>query len=362
MPFTQAELDNLGALSLETFLDRGKVHWQDMQAKPMLQAFERAATTFHSGNQKVSLAVSSSKNGPGLTGYTHDDVVSYQNITGAKRVEYYWREHHQGFSITDTELKIAGITVVESGPGQSTSKKSDREKALLAEIYDEKVKQLKEGLDLSLDSLIHGDGTSDPKAIAGVRAFILDNPAAGSTGGLSRVDNVWWRNRAATAAANTAGSGFAPIVSNPANGGALMQFLQEESRQLLRYGPNRKSMKFAGTDFISALERELRANGQLAQFGWSGSGQNGTTDGYIPTLRFKGGEIKYDPTLDDLGLSKRMYDIDMNSIQLKYMNGERRKQHNPRRPHNQYVMYKAVTSTGVMVANKLNSSAVYDIA
>jgi hypothetical protein len=59
-----------------------------------------------------------------------------------------------------------------------------------------------------------------------------------------------------------------------------------------------------------------------------------------------------------------MYIIDMSptGIQLYYMQGNRMKKHNPARPYDRYVMYNGITTTAVMVASRLNTSAVYDIA
>jgi hypothetical protein len=77
-----------------------------------------------------------------------------------------------------------------------------------------------------------------------------------------------------------------------------------------------------------------------------------------------GNPIEYDPTMDDLGLSKRCYVIDMskNGVRLLYMDGNRMKKHNPARPYDRYVIYQGITMTGVLVAKQLNTSAVYDIA
>ncbi len=68
--------------------------------------------------------------------------------------------------------------------------------------------------------------------------------------------------------------------------------------------------------------------------------------------------------LDDLGLSKRAYVIDMGKtgLRLLYMDGQRMKKHKPARPFDRYVMYTGITMTGVMIAKQLNTSAVYDIA
>lgn len=354
MPFTAAELTNITNSALDHYMDRGKVHSQFIQNKPMLKAFDEAAGTFPGGKEFVSLAVKAGQGGLALTGYTHDDQVSYGNPTPVRRINFPWREHFIGMGLTHTELKHDGITVIENGGSQRTSEKDGREEQALANILEEKIEVMAEDYAVSLDGLIHGDGSSDAKALAGIRAFILDDPDTGSTGGLSRVTNSWWQNRARTAAGSTV------ITSTPANGGALLQVLQSEQRQLDRYASNRKSRKFAGSDFIGALEVELRANGQYTRQGWMSGGVK--ADGAMPAVTFDGVTIEYDPTLDNLGLAKRMYDIDMSAIKLLYMSGEKMKKANPARPHDRFVMYQGMSTTAVMVCKRLNSSGVYDIA
>jgi len=49
-------------------------------------------------------------------------------------------------------------------------------------------------------------------------------------------------------------------------------------------------------------------------------------------------------------------------VQILYMDGYRMKKHNPARPYDRLVMYNGITTTGVMIAKRLNTSAVYDIA
>ena len=108
---------------------------------------------------------------------------------------------------------------------------------------------------------IHGDGAADPMSMAGVQSLILASPAVGTTGGLSRVTNAWWRNRAATAAYASAG-GQGAITVNPANGGALIEFMEKEWLQLSKYRKGTTRYKlFAGSDFIAGYRREMRANG-----------------------------------------------------------------------------------------------------
>lgn len=353
MPFTAAELSNITNAALDHYFERGTVTKQFIQNKPMLKAFDEMSGTFPGGKEFVSLAVKAGQGGLALAGYTHDDVLTYGNPATIKRINFPWREHFIGMGMTHTELKADGITVIESGASQRTSEKDGREEQALANILDEKLNEMAEDYDVGLDNLIHGDGSSDAKALAGIQSLILADPDAGSTGGLSRVTNSWWQNRARTAAGSTV------ITSSAANGGALLQVLQAEQRQLDRYASNRKSRKFAGSDFMGAIELELRANGNYTLNGWQSGAK---ADGAMPSVAFAGITIEYDPTLDNLGLAKRMYDIDMNAIKLLYMSGEKKKKANPARPHDRFVMFQGLSTTAVLVAKRLNSSAVYDIA
>ena len=361
MAFTADELANINNATLETFIDKGTVFKQNVANKPMLDAFNRAAGTFTGGKDNVSFAVKAGQGGGSLAGYSGDDQVSYYNPTGIKRARFPWKEHHIGMVMTMTELKVDGIDVIENGADQSTSPMSDRENQALANLLDEKNDTLGEDYAYSLDRLVHGDGSSDSKALAGLQSLILDSPAVGTTGTIGRVANTWWRNRAATATYGGAG-GQGAITVNTANGGALIEFLEKEWLQLSKYRQGSTRYKlFAGSDFIAGYKKELRANGNYTLNGWSGKGN---VEGAMDDPTWKGIPIVWDPTLDDLSLAKRLYVIDMGrtGVRLLYMDGQRMKKHNPARPYDRYVMYNGITMTGVMIAKQLNTSAVYDIA
>lgn len=362
MPFTAQEIANINNSSLEKYIEKGTVFKQNVANKPMLKAFDESRGSFSGGNTYVSLGVKSGQGGGSLSGYTHDDVVSYYNPANNKRVKYAWKEHHIGLVITHTELKIDGIDVIEDGADQSTSAMDGREDHVLANLLDEKNDDLGEDYAKSLDLLVHGDGSSDVKALAGIQSIILANPTTGTTGGLSRSVNTWWRNRARTAAhqSATGQASDGAVTSATTDGGALLQVLQKEFRLLGKYAQGGTRMRFfVGSDFYDAMEKELRANGNYTQDGFM---RTEAVDGGMGELYFKKKKIEWDPTLDDLGLSKRMYALDMKRIRLLYMNGQRMKKHSPARPYDRYVMYNGITMTGVMTAQQLNTSGVYDIA
>jgi hypothetical protein len=355
MSFTADEIANINNAVLETFIDKGTVFKQFVANKPMLDAFNSAAGRFTGGKDNVSFAVKAGQGGGTLQGYTHDDQVGYYNPTGIKRARFPWKEHHIGMVVTHSELKVDGIDI--SSDSNSTSSMDGREEQALANLLEEKMDTLGEDYAASLDTLVHGDGTSDTKALAGIRSLILDNPATGTTGGIGRVANSWWRNRARTA---TAAAGN--ITSSTADGGALIAVLETEYRQLSRYKQGQTRWKmFAGSDFIDAYLKEIRANGNYSDIGFR---QEGVVDGGMSQAKFKGIDIMYDPTLDSLSLAKRMYWLDMGrtGVRLLYMDGQRMKKHSPARPYDRYVMYNGITMTGVMIAKQLNTSGVYDIA
>jgi hypothetical protein len=361
MPFTPDELADINNGALQTYIDKGRVWKQDIANKPMLRAFDANAGSFTTGKEFVSFAVGSGYGGGSLAGYSHDDQLNYYNPTGVKRAQFPWKEHFIGMTVTMTELKYDGITVVEDGANQTAQEQDGREAQALVNLFDEKNAKLGADYTFSLDRLIHGDGSLDSKALAGIRSLILDNPNAGTTGTISRVANTWWRNRAATAAFAGAG-GQGAITVAAANGGALITFMDKEMRALSKFRQgSTRYMAFAGSDFIDGYKLELRANGNYSETGWSTS----NVDGSMPDPRHGNfGQLTWDPTLDDLGLAKRCYVIDMSrtGVRLMYANGQKMQKHNPARPYDRMVMYNGISTTAVMIAKQLNTSGVYDIA
>lgn len=360
MAFTAGELTNIANASLDYYLNRGDTFKQSIQAKPLLSAMEALNKTFPGGKGNISLAIKgifgAAGVNDGVVGYTHNDTVNFYTPANISRVNYPWREHHIGLTLTHTELKIDGISVTdETGSGERTEEHSGREMTALVNLLADKLQDFGEQYARTMNRLMWGDGTTDAKALAGMQAIVVDSPTTGALGGLTRTTNTWWQNRAATAANGTAG-GQAPIASSPTNGGILLEFLQNEWRQLIRYG-GRPNKCLAGSNFIQAMEVEIRANGNYSLRGFKGP-----QDGSMGGMSFNDVTIEYDPTLDDLGHSKRAYIWDTRHIYLMKMEDEWRHTFTPARQYNQFVLYKSMTCTGQMVAQQVNSAGVYDIA
>lgn len=352
--FTTPVLENVTNSVLDFYI-KGKAIDQIKQDRPLLEMLDSTAKTFPGGKGNISIPVRSTYQTT-LQGYELSDTVAYVNPTPTKRVTYPWREVHAGITMTLSELKADGISVVDSLDGKNTSEHSRRDLVVLTGILDEKLYDMVEGYAFNLNKMLWSDGTVDPKGFLGLRAFITDDPTTGTVGGINRATagNEYWRNLSNIAA---------PWTSNVANGGLVLENLGKELRKLRRYG-GRPTKMLAGSDFIAAMETELRANGNYTLDGFM---RKSATDGGMADLSYQGIPIVYDPTLDDATFTgpvgaKRMYVFDPRHIYLYKMDQEWMKKHYPARPYDKYVLYRAITSTGQLVAQQLNSAGVYAIA
>src|SRR4051812_28611340 len=182
MPFTADEIASINNSALEEFVEKGTVFKQNVQNKPALKAFDEARGSFSGGNEYVSVGVKSGQGGGSLAGYTHDDQLSFYNPASQKRAKYAWKEHHIGIVWSYTEAKRDGVDVTENE--QSTTNMDGREMHVLANIIEEKNDDLAEDYAVSLNTFLWGDGTSDTKALAGIRSLLLEAPTTGTTGGI----------------------------------------------------------------------------------------------------------------------------------------------------------------------------------
>ena len=353
MAFTAAELANIANAALDYYIDKGNVYAQTIQDKPLLASLDGKSKTFPGGKGQVSVAVKGQYTTT-VAGYTHNDTVTYANPANIKRANFTWREHHAGISVTLTELKNDGISVVDSLNSAGVSNHSGRDQTALANLLQDKLEDMMEGYSRGMNTLLWGDGTADAKALAGIRSIIKDDPTTGSVGGIDQsvAANSWWRNRKNLAITTTTG------------GVELTEKLNTEMRQLRRYG-GRPDIALCGSDFLDRLATELRNKGYFTQNGFARR-----TDIGVGDITLEGVVFKYDPSMDDIGttlggttnFAKRCYIMDSSKIVLRYMEGEKMKRHSPARPADQYVMYRSMTTTGVLTAEQLNCHGVYQFS
>lgn len=361
--FSASQIAHIGATTLDLYM-RGKLKQIGVQNKPLLKKIEAAKKSFSGAKENISIGVKFERgaNGvnDGVKGYSHTDKVSFYNPGKGLRANYVWREHHIGFTMSETELKTQGILV---GNEFGNIKRSAGDKGLikLADIFEEAVADFDLRYEETMNALLWDDGTADTSSLHGLRAFIRDVPTIGVVGGLSAATHTRWRNRARTAAFSGHGSfdanyGGGAVTSSTSDGGALVNVLQQEWRQLMRYGGQPNTI-LAGSDFIEAYEIEMRANGNYSMTGWTGK-----QDAAMGQTAFKGVPMQYDPTLDSMGRDKYAYIFDDRHIYLKALEGDWKRMRDPARPYDQFVMHKSLTATGQLCAEQRDSALVIAIS
>lgn len=347
MPLTVQQLDTLTNTTIDFRANKGKVTRQDIVDRPFLRDLRAGQMTFPGGKDFITFSVSGDVTS-GVEGFTDDDEVTFRNPANVKLVSFPWREHHTGLSFSLTELKKNGIHVTDTTTGKSTSESSEAEAIRYVNLLEHKLEDMEMGYEIGHARLFWQDGASDPKIVPGVRSFILDNPTSALVvAGVDQASVAWWRNYAPPA-----------IDASVPTNYAITKALQKGMKQQRLYGEGKAKLKnYAGSAFIEAYENELRAAGQLTTTGWSGGGN----DMAITEPKFAKLPIEWDITLDELGLEKYMFSLDLNAIKLRPMEGEDGKLHYPARPENKFVVYRSKTWTGGLVCNKRRTSGVYRI-
>jgi hypothetical protein len=346
MALTQAVIDNVAAAAIDFHMDRGKLFYQQIQAKPLLDAMMANKKSFPGGKGDITLRPVFDTQST-VQGFNSDDTLVFTNPTPIKTLRYTWKMLHLGITMTTDELLRDGISVVDTN-GAQTVEHSQREVTMLANILQAKLDDAAEGFAVGMNNILWKDGTQSAKEFPGIPYFISDVVATGIVGGIDRATQPLWRNVSL--------AGAAAITPDPATQ-ALTTALRKQVRQLTRYGTPRYKI-LCGSAFMDAIEAEYSAKGVYTQAGFSSGGDIG-----VGKLTLNGlGTFMYDPTLDTLGKSKYCYFIDMSKFKLMPIEGEDMKKHNPSRPYDKMVIYKSWTWSGCLVATQLNTSMVVAIA
>jgi hypothetical protein len=346
MPFSVEEFENIANAVIE-YHETPDVHSQSLQNKPLLKKMRSKEKPFPGGKDEITIGVKGEYTTT-IMGFEHDDQVAYANPANIRRARYPWKLIHSGIQFTMHEMSKDGVSIVDTMNGKGERNHSDREKTMLANLLSDKIEDWTEGHDRGMNDMYWRDGSQDAAVVPGVPSFVLDDPTSATVvGGIDQSANTWWRNRA-----NVALTGGTP--SNQ----VVVTHLQNEWRQLKRYGGN-PDLVLCGSDFLDQMEQELRSKGNYTLEGWTSTK---ATDASIADVRFKGVRFEYDPTLDDLSKEKYCYVLDTKHIFPMVIDGEADRKHNPARPHDRYVFYRAKTWQGGLVCRQRNAQAVYALA
>lgn len=341
--------DTLGNLLNQTlpFYIKNELYAQADQATPALRMFREKKETFSGGIGEIRFNTTFD---PTMEweSYSGDDQLSFNKGNNTKQASYEWSENHLGLTLSFSELKAAGFSITSGNSAMGDSFQAVGESDMIR--ITNHLKSKYEEMDFSSrqsfsKDRIWSDGTN---GFAGIPALITGTPTVGVTGGISRVTNTKWRNRALVGASKISYS-----VANQ----TLTSTLREEVR-LLRVNNGNPDMIFVGNKFMKALELEAQDKGQYTQVGFG----SGKTQLGIKGLSLLGvGDVVYEPALDDLGFDDYAYILDSSKIKLFMLDGDDMVTHLPARPYDRMTFYKSITWTGAMVAKQLNSSGVYQV-
>ena len=331
------------------FYVRGKALSQTTTDKPLLKWLRSGQKTFPSGNLQVSEPIQGAymSDSPGfLQGYSEDDAINFMQASNLLRAVYNWREVAASLIITWTELKKDGITIIDDSKGGRTSEHADVDLSRITGLLEDRMDDYGESYSRQMNLMLWQDGSQDAKQVPGVQSLLTTTPTTGSTGGLSRSTYQWWQNRVNTS-----------LVASPANSSMIL-FFNSELIQLKRYG-GKPNKALCGSAFLDALRTELVAKGYFTQTGFQG---DKATELGVGGLHISGlGRFEYDPTLDQLNLTKRCYVMDGRRLRLRPMEQEDNKVLTPERPYQYMVFLKTMTWTGALEVTQLNACGVYSI-
>lgn len=345
MAISFSNFDTLANTALDFYIREQPVG-QNVQNKPLLEDLNETRKSFPGGQGYVSGPVQgqfASDQAGFFQWYSHTDQVTFVHPDNIQRAKYLWREAHGGVVLDFTELKQRGVSVDMSGnPVRSTNREIQIVKDWLAAVIED---DFGESLSRALNDALWNDGTQAAKAIVGITGLLDDDPTSGTVGSIDQGTYAWWRHR----------YNF-NVPYSPENL-SMLNFIDDEMIQLMRYDGN-PDRAYAGSDWLGAMRREIRKSGQVMNPNWNSkqATQIKTADVVWGNMVFK-----YDPTLDQKGLSKRCYVMDSRHVKLMPMEDEDMKSHKATRPYDQFVLFKSVTSTMALCMDQLNCHGAYGI-
>ena len=357
MSFAVSVAADITAIQLEKYISPKNAAeiLQHVANKPLLRKLDdkkmefgaagSAAGTTAPPNVREGVMGALMRDQPGFyAGIAGSDTLVFKSSSGAIQTTCPVRWMHCGFEITHDELLYQGIHVSKDNSVRSTAE----DKSKLLELLETRKADYMESLLYSRNRTLWLDGTQDAKAIAGIKSIISDDPTTGVRLGIDAGANSWWRHISRTGV-----GGALPLLQYSKDNQTLTETLLQDRRILTTYGGNPDTW-LAGSDMCNAIEREARAKGFITMSGWADE----KTDIMVEGVKIGKWAIEYDPTLDQIGESKRIYAWDSNHLRLRPQKMEWGKVTNQNQPADQFVMLISTTDRGTLSCNQMDCNYV----
>lgn len=356
MPFTSEQLAYGGYAALDYYLKNDPIDQVNIE-HPFLKKLLDGKREWAGGREHV-IETLRYQNDSNFQSYFGPQQVSFNRKRTLSQAKFTWGSFHDGFGLDEDELTQNGITMTDD----RSATPSDAERVQLVNLIKENQETLKLGFEENFDKMIHRDGSQSPTDIPGLDALISTTPSAGTVGGL-QASNSWWQNYADLTLGSTTDE--------------FLDKMEIAWRRCIRVGGSTPNFIMAGSDFVDAYRRVSNSvvNRQITVGGAGGNSKGTTVDastgnGVSTGLYFKGVEIVWNPlfeTLDDedsptVPWESRCYFLNMRHLRLRPIKGHWMVSRRPKRVHDRYVHYWAVTAKAALTTNKRNAHAVLALA
>lgn len=348
MPISNADLQELAKVSLDEYLRNMPVD-QIATERPLLKKLMEGRKTFLGAKQNVVENIRKTY-GSNFNWAYGEAAVTFNKRNTTEQAAFPWRRAVDGLYIDYDRLFGNGIKVREGDRG--AYKLEQNEKVQLLNLLDEQMESLKEGFMQKLDFELHRSGAASTDAVTGLDALVSIAPTTGVVGGLDRASATYWRNSAETAISTG-------TVGN------LAQRMEYQWRKAIKHGGS-PNFILAGGKFIDAYRKEITVT-QMADAKNVKTLDAGVGSGVNTGLYFKGVEIIWDPSFEDLDAletpvvewEKRCYFLNTKYLKLRDDDIDIV---TPIRPHDVLAMYAMVNLRLALSLSRSNAQAVLAIA
>lgn len=353
MPFSQAEIDQAGTTAINFYLRNNPVDQIAVQ-RPFLRKLMAMSKEFPGAKEYITEQLRYAY-GSNFQWYYGSQQVTYNFRATIKQTQFPWRGAHDGFFLDEDTLLQNGITYTDNGKGGQATR---AEGVTLTNLLDENIDALRLGWEEKFDFELHQDGTQSTEALAGLDHLISTTPASGVVGGISAVNNSWWRNH----------------VSLGISSANLPSTVESVHRACTRNG-GAPDFFMAGSTFIDAYRDKQRADGEVQL---SPGGQQtydltvkSSTQDLVSGITIKGVPVIWNPVFADLDAAslggsypweKRCYMLNCKHLRLRPAKGHNVISRNPPRVYNRYVHYWALSWKGGFTTNRRNAHAVISVS
>lgn len=360
MQISNEQLAQVGKLSLDHFL-KNKPTDQIKIERPWIKKLRmKKGVSIPGGRQNVVEQI--------LTNYDsnfqpvrYDSEVTYNKRDVINQAQYAWTGFHDGFTLNEDQLLENGISINDS----RTTSLLKSEALQLTNLMDVQNQVLMEGMLEQLDRQVTLSGSASSDHLNGLDALVSLTPTTGTTGGISRANNTYWRNNAQTG-----------VSTNETNSLYIIDVMEKQWRACTRNG-GAPDFIMCGSAFLdayrkaagSSIDRQINLN-VIGQAAGLDAGVMGKMPANNTGMQFKGVPIMWNPVFEELdddysptiNWEKRCYFIQCKYLKLRPIEGQDMVARRPERVYNRYSHFWAMIWRGAITSRRLNGHSVMSLA